>query len=242
MKPRSQQILAAIVQSFISEPTPVSSKHLQTDGDFDCSPATIRNEMSALESAGYLHAPHTSAGRVPTEKGWQYFVANCRDDWGTLRPQLAQEFVAKMQQHQRDKQLDETVFDAISVLTKMTDNVAFATVPSSERTFFLGLSNIIRKPEFASDAQLASGVFRVLEDGFATTINALDLPNGKTEILIGSENLLPEIQSCSLLVCQMPHGNGIVHFGVLGPMRMDYGRNIAAIDLVREYLAAQRLG
>lgn len=71
---RQEQILSLIVRSYTQKPEPVSSKFLVETSDLTYSSATIRNEMAVLEELGYIAAPHTSAGRVPTENGYRYFV------------------------------------------------------------------------------------------------------------------------------------------------------------------------
>ncbi len=74
LSPRKKQILRAIVDAHISHGEPVGSKYLAEAEEFSCSPATIRNEMAELEEMGYLVQPHTSAGRVPSELGYRFYV------------------------------------------------------------------------------------------------------------------------------------------------------------------------
>lgn len=71
---RQKNVLREICDAFISTGTPVGSRTLSRSASLSCSPATIRNEMSDLESMGYVYSPHTSAGRVPTEKGYKFYV------------------------------------------------------------------------------------------------------------------------------------------------------------------------
>ena len=71
---RQEEILSLIIRTFTNSPEPVSSKYLADNFKLDVSSATIRNEMAVLEELGYIYAPHTSAGRVPTEAGYRYFV------------------------------------------------------------------------------------------------------------------------------------------------------------------------
>ena len=71
---RQEEILSLIIRTFTNSPEPVGSKYLADNFELDVSSATIRNEMAVLEELGYIYAPHTSAGRVPTEAGYRYFV------------------------------------------------------------------------------------------------------------------------------------------------------------------------
>ncbi len=77
---RRKKILVAIVQSYIDNNIPVGSALLTKRYPMGISPATIRNSMAKLEEAGYISQPHTSAGRVPTEKGYRFYVDNLLDE------------------------------------------------------------------------------------------------------------------------------------------------------------------
>ena len=76
LTPRKVQILKAIVDAHITHGEPVGSKYLSRDVAIPASPATIRNEMAELEEMGYLIQPHTSAGRVPSDKAYRLYVNN----------------------------------------------------------------------------------------------------------------------------------------------------------------------
>ena len=71
---RAEMILSAIIDSYIEEGTPIGSKKLASNERFDLSPATIRNVMSDLEELGFIASPHTSSGRIPTPKGYRFFI------------------------------------------------------------------------------------------------------------------------------------------------------------------------
>lgn len=71
---RARDVLRAVVQEFIASGDPVGSQQLTRRGEFDVSPATMRNVLSELEALGYLEKPHTSAGRIPTNQGYRFFV------------------------------------------------------------------------------------------------------------------------------------------------------------------------
>ena len=79
---RRSQVARAIVQDYVSTNDPVGSKALAERHDLGVSPATIRNDMAVLEEQGYITQPHTSAGRVPTDKGYRLFV----DRLSAVRP------------------------------------------------------------------------------------------------------------------------------------------------------------
>ena len=75
---RKKLILKAIVDAHIADGEPVGSKYLMESKRIPCSSATIRNEMAELEALGYLEQPHTSAGRVPSERGYRFYVDTMR--------------------------------------------------------------------------------------------------------------------------------------------------------------------
>ncbi|PZE22726.1 heat-inducible transcriptional repressor HrcA [Paenibacillus xerothermodurans] len=101
---RQRQILAAIVDDYIRSAEPVGSRSISKRGNVGFSPATIRNEMSDLEELGYLEQPHTSAGRIPSHKGYRYYVDHLVT-FGGLQPNevnvLKQFFAGKMQEMER---------------------------------------------------------------------------------------------------------------------------------------------
>ena len=232
MEERQANILRAIVKSFIQTAAPVGSKFLRETCALPCSPATIRNEMGKLEQEGYLISPHVSAGRIPTERGFRFYVSQSQREIQKIRPKVQKEFLSELQKHLLEKKADERMYDVVATLVRLTPHVAFASIPSSSRLFFLGFSNVLRHPEFSAEPALTSGIFRVLEDNFREIL--LDLPIEKQpKVFIGQENIIPEIQSCSLIVARPGKEKHFV--GILGPMRMDYARNIAALEAACEF-------
>jgi len=88
LTPRKMQILKAIIDAHIAGGEPVGSKYLSQDVRISCSPATIRNEMAELENMGYLIQPHTSAGRVPSELGYKYYVNSLVTQYANTKSEL----------------------------------------------------------------------------------------------------------------------------------------------------------
>ena len=239
MKERQEKILKAIVEYFIDTASPIGSKILSKKADFNFSPATIRNEMHSLESEGFLSSPHTSAGRIPTTFGFRFFVSDLQK--GSIekhRSKVKYDFEEAKKKYFEAKRADEKIFDAVSILSNITDNVVFATIPSRKRTFFLGVSKMLSEPEFSTDPENASKVFRILEDNFFDLIKSLKLTR-EVQIFIGQENILPEIQSCTLLINAfevLGHSGAI---GILGPIRMNFARNILALEEVQKFIHYQ---
>lgn len=236
MKNRRHEILKAIIECFIKTANPVGSKALCEMSDFPFSPATIRNEMHKLENEGFLVSPHTSSGRIPTTFGYRFFVSDlCAGGIEKFRPGIKKDFEIAKKKYLEAKIADEKIFDAVSILSKLTENVAFATIPSSKRTFFLGVSKMLDEPEFSSHPETASKVFKMLENKFYNLLSSLEITKD-VQIFIGQENFLPEIQSCTLLVSSFDVHNHKGALGILGPVRMNFARNILSLEEVGKFL------
>ncbi len=223
---RRIKILEAIIESFIQNALPVGSKHLTESYDFNISSATIRNEMAALEKEGYIIQPHTSAGRIPTNRAYRMMVDQIKEEKKLLKRARSDLLNIKKQYYL--EKTKEKLYDTISVLATATDNISFATIPNKGRFFYIGISNILRKPEFINAPEKLTKVIEILENDLSSILSELEITEDGA-VYIGEENILPEFQSCSLLAIPYSHRgfNGIM--GILGSTRMNYSYNIAAL-------------
>lgn len=233
MNSRQAKLLTAIIDEFIKTGVPVGSKQIIDHGFFLLSGATIRNEMRALGEEGFIEQPHTSAGRVPTAKGYQLYVREYMEP-NVHEQKVRVRFDALKQQYLERKD-QERVYEAVALLSQMMPNVAFATVPHKERVYYMGLANTLRQPEFQQNPMLATGVVEVLESRLTDLLEGQEIDD-RVRYFIGDEHLLPQIQSCGMLVKRynVRGEHGLI--GVLGPMRMDYAYNTVALDLVSDLL------
>lgn len=223
----------AIIDEFITTALPVGSKQIVEKGYFDVSGATVRNEMQILAEEGFIVQPHTSAGRIPTPQGYRLYVREFLKP-GKHEVQVRKKFDLLKEEYFKRKD-QERVYDAVAILSRMTPNVVFATVPHKNRVFYLGLCNVLRQPEFLVDPSLASGIAEVLEEKFSKLLSKFPIDN-TVQFYIGDENALPEIQSCSLMVTSYAVRGTEGVIGVLGPMRMDYGYNTVALAMIADLL------
>lgn len=223
---RRQKILEAIIESFIQDALPVGSKHITEYYHFDVSPATIRNEMAALEKEGYITQPHTSAGRVPTSRAYRMLVDQMKEQ-SRLVEQAQHDMLQIRNQYYLNK-TKEKLYDTVSILASATDNVSFATIPEKGQFFYIGISNILRKPEFITEPEKLTRVIEVLEHDLARALSELQITE-EGAIYIGEENILPEFQSCSLLAMPYRHQGFKGVMGILGSTRMNYPYNMAAL-------------
>jgi len=136
---RQQTVLRLIIQEYVSSATPVSSKTISSDYNLGVSSATIRNEMAALEEMGYLTHPHTSAGRVPTEAGYRYFVQKLMEQ---IDLPVEEQRMISHQFHQARLELDQWLRLSAAVLAHTTQNASLVTAPKSERCYLKHLELI----------------------------------------------------------------------------------------------------
>ncbi len=230
---RRQKILEAIIESFIQHALPVGSKHLTESYNFDVSSATIRSEMAELERGGYITQPHTSAGRIPTSRAYRMMVNQMKEQDKLMK--RAQEDMLAIRKQYYLKKTKEKLYDTVSILATATDNVSFATLPDKGQFFYIGISNILRKPEFMTQPEKATKVIEILEHDLANVLVDLDITE-EGAIYIGEENILPEFKSCSLLAIPYFHQGFDGVMGILGSTRMDYAYNIAALKAAVQLL------
>src|SRR3989338_8372882 len=233
MNERQSRLLAAIIDQFIDTATPVGSKRLLEAAHFAVSSATIRAEMMTLEDEGFLVQPHVSAGRIPTAAGYRMYVKEFMQPTKEEKVVMRKFETLKEQYFQRKDQ--ERVYEAVSLLAQMIPNVSFATVPHREQVFFMGFSNVLRQPEFEQNATLARFVAEALETKLAKTLESIEIDE-KVRYYIGDEHLLPDLQSCSMMVTSYALRGLRGAICILGPMRMDYAYNTVALELVADLL------
>jgi len=139
---RAQHVLRVLVERYIQDGQPIGSKTIATEASVAMSPATIRNVMSDLEEAGFIHSPHTSAGRVPTAQGYRLFV----DSLLTIKP-LEKMDVSELEKNiNQNVELPQLMQSASSLLSRITKLTGLVTIPKREKLIlhhveFLPLSN-----------------------------------------------------------------------------------------------------
>ncbi len=128
LSPRKQAILKAIVDAYIETGDPVGSKALTQSNQFVLSSATIRNEMAELEALGYLEQPHTSAGRIPTELGYRFYVDALMQDYALSQGELAE---LNSMLKAKTAEIDKLIQNAGKVMANLTNYTAIAVKQSS---------------------------------------------------------------------------------------------------------------
>ena len=128
LKLRTGAVLKALVDGYISTATPVASEDIARSSKLRVSAATIRSEMAELEEEGYIVRPHVSAGGIPSDKGYRYYVESLED---TLKLPLGVQRNIRVQFGRAQRDLDAWVQLAATVLSRMVDNMAIVTFPQA---------------------------------------------------------------------------------------------------------------
>ena len=123
---RKKLILKAIIDAHIADGEPVGSKYLMENKQIPCSSATIRNEMAELETLGYLEQPHTSAGRIPSERGYRFYVDTLVEHYAMTAREI---FQINELLKEKMAELDHILLTASKVASKLTNYTAFAIKP-----------------------------------------------------------------------------------------------------------------
>jgi transcriptional regulator of heat shock response len=226
--PRQQQLLKEIVEKYIAEVEPISSKLLASS--VPVSSATIRNEMNELEKLGFIYQPHTSAGRVPTASGYRFYVENFLDKTSVVSESEKEKILQAWQS--KDESLEMTMKSIAKEISEVTSNaVLVGFTPQS--FYYTGLSRLFNQPEF-NQVDLVRSMSYVV-DHLDETIRKIFDDIDEIEVRIGNDN--PFGRDCSAVIAKFPfhHSQGL--FGILGPARMDYQKNFSLLSFVRQLTA-----
>ncbi|KKP79546.1 MAG: hypothetical protein A2271_01460 [Candidatus Moranbacteria bacterium RIFOXYA12_FULL_35_19] len=232
MNDRLKKILAAVVEEYTNSAIPVGSKILEDKYGLKVSSATIRNDMVELEKEGYLHQPHISAGRIPTDKGYRFFVESIMPDQKlslTDQKKLQAEVLKLKAKNQR---LSRTT---AKLLSSLSGSLA---ISGSEKEFYdFGIGELLENPEFQNVDEFCriAEALDYIDENVDTILSKLK--DGETRIFIGKENPIKEISNCSMVVSPYTTKSG--ERGVLaivGPKRMKYAKNKSLLDYARKLL------
>jgi heat-inducible transcriptional repressor len=132
LSPRSETILKSIVGQYIARAVPVPSQSIINDYELAVSPATIRNEMARLEQEGYIMRPHPSAGSIPSDKGYRFYVETLSD----IELPLAEQFLISHLFHQVEREMEEWLNLAVTLAAQLVQNVAIVAMPKTAKCRF----------------------------------------------------------------------------------------------------------
>lgn len=230
MTERQDRILSEVIRLYADSAEPVSSRELANA--FELSSATIRAEMSVLEERGFIHQPHVSAGRVPTDKGYRYFVNNLTDTSTQVESPSSRSFqtITKRVDSLKDR-TDGAIKIAAETLSDLTGNMAFATL--SDAVYFHGMSQLFSQPEFLQQSASA-GAARFLDSLqqwlFESKLDTL-------QVYIGRENPIAKSSNITMVVNSFasPYSDRS-YIGIVGPTRQSYDKVINLVDATSKAL------
>lgn len=233
MTDRQAKILAAIIEQYAEIASPVGSVMLAKL--FGVSSATIRSEMARLEEMGLITAPHTSAGRIPTDKGYRYYVntitdAKLSEEVPGAIDRSARAIEAHVNSH-LDKS-DRAIRSAVDSLVELTGNLGFATIGSE--LYMSGIGMLFSQPEFI-EGRHVQAVARLLDNIEPWLREAA--PNQALNVFIGSENPIGKSSGATLIISKFcsPYSDKS-YIGVIGPTRQNYARTMQLVRRAGEML------
>ncbi len=230
---RRNSVLSSAINRHIKSALPVASDDIAEE--FELSSATIRNIFSELDESGYLKHPYTSGGRVPTDRGYRYYVDFLIQQMELMDEEKQRIFKDCKKKMRRLEDALENTSEVISEITHYAGIVSF--LQWQDKMFYKGISRILDQPEFRNVDKIRLLV-KLMED----KKRLLDIINrdfsGTVKVYIGSELGFPEMESCSLIVSSykiknQPSGR----LAVLGPVRMEYNHIIPTLEYVSQVLS-----
>lgn len=227
MTDRQAAILFAIIEQYAEIAAPVGSVTLAKL--FGVSSATIRSEMARLEDMKLITQPHTSAGRIPTDKGYRIYVNRLTEAEADDIPKLdrsARAIEARVQGHAN--RADRAIRSAVDSLVDLTQNLGLATI--GDELYMSGIGNLFSQPEFLRGAHVQN-VARLLDNLEPWLREAA--PNQPLNVYIGSENPVGKSSEATLIISRFrsPYSDNS-YIGVLGPTRQNYARVMRLVSNV----------
>lgn len=234
LRERQRTILDAVVREYIRSARPVSSQELVRHFGMAVSPATVRNDMLELDDEGYLVQPHTSAGRIPTDKGYRFFVDN---------------FLHTEEMRRRERSRLDLVFEVeeqvefirtlARTAARLAGSLAIAGIAEEDVVYQSGLSGVLAAPEF-SDTERVRSFGRLIDELDAHRDEIFTASESESEedavIFIGTENPFAGAEGYAVMVSPWRHPAGFRGFlALVGPSRMDYGRNKSLLAFFNHY-------
>jgi len=225
MDKRKELILSTIIKEHIKSGAPVGSSILVEKYKLDISPATVRNEMMALEEEGYIIQPHTSAGRIPTEKAYNLYLSNLKTK------KFTQSEVKGLNEILHNKE-ERDMKEAAKLIASISGNAVFWAF-HRHNLYYTGVANLFQQPEFAQINLIydISTIIDKIDEIVDSIFPKIEIGR---HVVVGSQNPFGNLFSTVLVKYKYKENTGLV--GIVGPMRMDYEKNIAIADYVNEKL------
>lgn len=225
---RQKKILCQIIEEYAETASPVGSVTLAKL--FGVSPATIRAEMARLETLGLIAQPHTSAGRVPTDAGYRFYVNNLDGLEASTKAETERRSIERGTHALEvrvgsQSRADTAIRGAVDALVELTGNLGLATIGS--QLYLAGLTRLFTQPEFG-DTRRVQAVAKLLDNLEPWLREAA--PGEALNIFIGHENPIGKNSEVSLIISKFrsPFSDRS-YIGVLGPTRQNYSKVMSLV-------------
>ena len=227
ISPRQEKILAQIIEEYAETAAPVGSMTMAKL--FGVSPATIRAEMARLEAMGLIAQPHTSAGRVPTDAGYRFYVNHMTENSENNENREMHVMEKRVSSQSR---ADAAIRGAVDSLVELTGNLGLATIDG--QLYLSGMSRLFMQPEFM-DYKKVQAVAKLLDNLEPWLREAA--PGEPLNIFIGHENPIGKNSEVSLIISKFvsPFSDNS-YIGVLGPTRQNYFRVMSLVKYAGKML------
>ena len=232
---RKDRILAIVVGRYIKTVSPVGSQYITEEHDLDVSPATVRNILADLEEEGYLTHPHTSAGRMPTQQGYRYYVDHLMNEIQLLEEE---KHLITLEYKRHARQLEDLLEKTSQVISDLTHYTSIVSLDDGDvhKIICKGTSYVVGYPD-STDIIKMQAILNILEE----KERIMELINRslekKIKIYIGHEMALKDMESCSLAISRFEKNGVKGRIAVLGPTRMQYDRVVSTLEYISQILS-----
>lgn len=254
---RNDRILDLIVKSYIETAEPVGSRTISRNLELSLSPASIRNVMADLEEQGLLKQPHTSAGRVPTDRGYRYWVDSLMEpeelsdgERGLIQEELLRVRTIEALAERICRVISELTGNAVVVYLKSLKRVSFLShildeliearrlaefLEDEPELFIDGAARVFEQPEFQDIAKMRA-LLHMFDEKASFLRALLSEPEDDTvHVHIGHENTINSLEDVSLVTKDCHLGRtAIGGVAVVGPTRMRYPKVVAVVNYVAD--------
>ncbi len=228
---RQQDLLEAIIREYLDSSTPVGSSVVVKKYHFNCSAATVRNEMAKLLEEGLLDMMHTSSGRVPTPSAYRLFLEQVMEE---EEVPVLQEVALKQRLWPVRYDFNKMLLQATNSLADLTHLLAIATT-HDEFVYHAGVVNILDHPEFWDIDTAKSSLYLIEKYELLDKLFQKSAFNSRdVKYLIGDDLGHDKMSNVALVFTPYQVGKNSGYIGVLGPSRMDYEKTIPAVKFVKK--------
>lgn len=256
LKEREKAILRVVIREYIKEAQPIGSNFLAEKFNLGLSSATIRAELQKLTEEGYLLQPHTSAGRVPTDKGYRFFINELMTPC-SLANKETDSIKSFFEERKNEQDNDILYFNRrlAKIMSEISDDLIIAATPEEDGFLYEGVLKLFQKPEF-QEIDRVKGMFKMIEN-FKSHLDDFfyedDYSGSVPKVFVGKENPFYDGDDYSIIIsrCEFPFfpfektddkknkrvvskkkGKKSEVFAIFGPKRMEYNKNISLLDFI----------